>query len=81
MKNLSLKVSVFLVISGWQVCKLKDKIYKTTVKPAMSECWAVKTNDAQKLHTTDMRMPRWAIGKTRRTTSIMKSGEKATSNQ
>ena len=43
--------------------KLKDKIYKTIVKPAMiygSECWAVKKNDTQKLHTTEMRMLRWA---------------------
>ena len=49
--------------------KLKDKIYKTIVKPAMiygSECWAVKKNDIQKLHTTDMRMLRWARGKTKK---------------
>ena len=47
--------------------KLKNKIYKTIVKPAMiygSECWAVKKNDTQKLHTTEMRMLRWARGKT-----------------
>ena len=33
--------------------KLKDKIYKTMVKPAMiheSECWAVKTNNTHKLY-------------------------------
>ena len=49
--------------------KLKDKIYKTIVKPAMiygSECWAVKKNDIQKLHTTEMRMLRWARGKTKK---------------
>ena len=49
--------------------KLKDKIYKTIVKPAMiygSECWAVKQNDTQILHTTDMRMLRWARGKTKK---------------
>ena len=49
--------------------KLKDKIYKTIVKPAMiygSECWAVKKNDTQKLHTTEMRMLRWARGKTKK---------------
>ena len=48
---------------------LKDKIYKTIVKPAMiygSECWAVKKNDTQKLHTTEMRMLRWARGKTKK---------------
>ena len=48
--------------------KLKDiKIFKTIVKPAMiygSECWAVKITDTQKLHTTEMRMLRWARGKT-----------------
>ena len=42
--------------------KLTDKIYKTIVKPAMilygSECWALKKNDTQKLHTTEMRMLR-----------------------
>ena len=49
--------------------KLKDNIYKTIVKPAMiygSECWAVKKNDIQKLHTTEMRMLRWARGKTKK---------------
>ena len=47
--------------------KLKDMIYKTIVKPAMicgPERWAVKKNDTQKLHTTEMRMLRWARGKT-----------------
>ena len=49
--------------------KLKDKIYKTIVKPAIiygSECWAVKKNDTQKLHTTEMRMLRWAGCKTKK---------------
>ena len=40
--------------------KLKDKIYKTI------ECWAVKKNDTQKLHTTEMRMLRWARGKAKK---------------
>ena len=47
--------------------KLKDKLYNTIVKPVMiygSECWTVKKNDTQKLHTTEMRMLRWARGKT-----------------
>ena len=51
-------------VSGVMCCKkipikVKDKIYKTVVKPAMiygSECWAVQKKDIQKLHTTDMRM-------------------------
>ena len=49
--------------------KLKDNIYKTIVKPAMiygSECWAVKKNDTQKLHTTEMRMLIWARCKTKK---------------
>ena len=38
--------------------KLKYKIYKTIVKPAMiygSECWAVDKNDTQKLQTTEIK--------------------------
>ena len=31
-----------------------------------SECWAVKKNDTQKLHPTEMRMMRWARGKTKK---------------
>ena len=29
-----------------------------------SECWAVNKNDTLKLHTTEVRMLRWARGKT-----------------
>ena len=39
------------------------------VKPAMvcgSECWAVKKNDTQKLHTNEMRMLRWARCRTKK---------------
>ena len=32
----------------------------------MSECRVVKKNDTQKLHTTEMRMLRWARGKTKK---------------
>ena len=51
-----------------RVIKINDKIYKTITKPAMkcgSDCWAVKTNDTQNLHTSEMRMLRWAEGKTK----------------
>ena len=48
--------------------ELKDKVFKTIIRPAMtygSECWAVKKNDENKLNSAEMRMLRWAIGKTR----------------
>ena len=48
--------------------KLKDNLYKTAIKRAMvygAECWAVRKKEV-KLHTTEMRMLRWARGKTSR---------------
>ena len=48
--------------------KLKDKVYKTAITPAMvfgAECWAVRKKQEMKLHTTDVCMLQWARGKTR----------------
>ena len=46
--------------------QLKGKVYKTAIKPAMAyHCgmWAVRKED-RKFYTAEMRMFRWAIGKT-----------------
>ena len=46
--------------------KLKSKLYKTVVSPAMvygSECWALRKQEEQRLHTTEMKMLRWSQGK------------------
>ena len=48
--------------------ELKDKVFKTITRPAMtygSECCAVKKKDESKLNSAEMRMLRWARGKTR----------------
>ena len=47
--------------------ELKDKVFKTIIITAMtygSECWAVKKKDENKLNSAEMRMVRWARGKT-----------------
>ena len=49
--------------------KLKGKVYKTVVRPAMmygSETWAVKRTHERKLDVAEMRMLRWMCGVTRR---------------
>ena len=49
--------------------KLKSKLYKTVVRPAMvywSECWELRKQEEQRLHTTEMKMLRWSQGKTRK---------------
>ena len=41
--------------------KLKDKVFKTITRPAMtygSECWAVKKKDENKLNSAEMRKTR-----------------------
>ena len=51
--------------------KLKSKLYKTVVRPANvygSECWALRKQEEQRLHTTEMKMLRWSQGKTRKDT-------------
>ena len=61
--------------------KLKDKVYKTAIKPAMvygAECWAVRKKEERKLHTTEMRMQRWARGKTRYQKRISGKGHACT---
>ena len=49
--------------------KLKDKVYKTVIKPTMTdgaECWAVRKKDENRLHVAEMRMLRWIRGETRK---------------
>ena len=49
--------------------KLKNKLYKTVVRPAMvyvSECCALRKQEEQRLHTTETKMLRWSQGKTRK---------------
>ena len=39
--------------------KLKSELYKTVVRPAMvygSECWALRKQEEQRLHTNEMKM-------------------------
>ena len=59
---------------SWIMCdrkvpvELKDKVFKAVIRPAMthgSECWAVKKKDDSKLNSAEMRILRWARGKTR----------------
>ena len=48
--------------------KVERQSVKTAIKPAMvygAECWAVRKKEERKLHTAEMRMLRWARGKTR----------------
>ena len=48
--------------------EMQDKVFKTAIRPAMaygSECWVIKKKDESKLNSAEMRMLRWARGKTR----------------
>ena len=43
-------------------------MYKTAIKPVMvngAECWAVRNKEERNLQTPELRMFRWARGKTR----------------
>ena len=47
--------------------ELKDRVFETIIRPAMtygSECWAVKKKDENKLNSAEIRMVKWARGKT-----------------
>ena len=49
--------------------KLRNKLYKTFVRPAMvygSECLALRKQEEHRLHTIEMKMLRWSQGKTRK---------------
>ena len=49
--------------------KLKDKVYKTVIKPTMTygaECWAIRKKYENRLLVAEMRMLRWIRGKTRK---------------
>ena len=49
--------------------KLKGKIYKSVVRPAMlysGECWAVSKKQEQQLKIAEMRTLRWSLGVTRK---------------
>ena len=49
--------------------KLKSKLYKTVVRPAMvfgSDCWALCKQEEQRLYTSQMKMLRWSQRKTRK---------------
>jgi hypothetical protein len=50
------------------VQKLKDKFYRTAIRPAMlyeAECWPTKRRHIQQLSVAEMRMSRWICGHTR----------------
>ena len=48
--------------------KLKGKLYRTVVRPAMmfgSQCWALKKNGENAMATAEMKMLRWSCGCTK----------------
>ncbi|XP_063545740.1 uncharacterized protein LOC134753731 [Cydia strobilella] len=52
---------------GRMPVRVKGKVYKTAVRPALiygAECWPMKKVHTTKVHTTEMKMLRWAGGVT-----------------
>ena len=71
--------------------KLKGKVYKTVVRPALlygAETWATTRGQEARLELNEMRMLRWMCGDTRRdkirnehirgTTRVVKASKKTT---
>ena len=51
----------FAIVASWSSLVCVSNIILT-----IYECWAVKKNYTRKLHTTELRMLRWARGKTKK---------------
>jgi hypothetical protein len=73
--GISMKILVTELKSAGVLCdprtplKLKDKFYRTTIRPAIlygAECWPNKRRRVQQLSVAEMRMLRWIYGNTRR---------------
>ena len=45
--------------------ELKEKVFKTIIRSAMTYCWFVKKKDKKRLNSAEIKMLRWSRGKTR----------------